>query len=90
MKSMVVGIVASVLIATAVGAYEADEHRTGSPMGSMMQGMQGMMGENKPGEQSHEMMQDMKQMMSRMSKMMDMCSQMMSHKSDGKKEESSN
>ena len=43
----------------------------------MMQSMKGMMGEQKPGEQSQDMTQGMKEMMGRMTKMMDMCSQMM-------------
>jgi hypothetical protein len=88
MKSIVVGIIAGVLVATAVSAYQAEEHKGGSPMGGMMQGMKGMMGEQKPGEQ--DMMQGMKEMMGRMSKMMDMCSQMMGNRSELKKDESSN
>jgi len=82
MKNIILGIIASVLVATAVGAYQAEEHKSGSPMGGMMQGMKGMMGEQKPGEQSQDMMQGMKEMMARMSKMMDMCSQMMGNRSD--------
>ena len=82
MKNIIVGIIAGVLVATAVGAYQAEEHKSGSPMGGMMQGMKGMMGEQKPGEQSQDMMQGMKEMMGRMSKMMDMCSQMMGNRSD--------
>ena len=77
MKNIILGIIASVLVATAVGAYQAEEHKSGSPMGGMMQGMKGMMGEQNPGEQSQDMMQGMKEMMARMSKMMDMCGQMM-------------
>ena len=77
MKSTIVGIIAGVLVATAVGAYQAEEQKSSSPMGGMMQGMKGMMGEQKPGEQSQDMMQGMKEMMARMGKMMDMCSQMM-------------
>ncbi len=42
----------------------------------MMQSMKGMMGEQKPGEQSQDMIQEMEEMMGR-TKMMDMCSQMM-------------
>jgi hypothetical protein len=82
MKNIILGIIASVLVATAVGAYQAEEHKSGSPMGGMMQGMMGTMGEQKPGEQSQDMMQGMKEMMARMSKMMDMCSQMMGNRSD--------
>lgn len=44
MKSIVVGIIAGLLVATAVSAYQAEEHKGGSPMGGMMQGMKGMMG----------------------------------------------
>ena len=76
------GIIAGVLVATAVGAYQAEERKSDSPMGGMMQGMMGTMGEQKPGEQSQDMMQGMKEMMARMSKMMDMCSQMMGNRSD--------
>lgn len=72
MKKIVIGIFAGLLIATAVGAYQADEKKSQPPMGGMMHGMKGMMG-----EQSQDMMTDMKEMMARMSKMMDMCSQMM-------------
>ena len=88
MKNIIVGIIAGLLVATAVGAYQAEEHKGGSPMGGMMQGMKGMMGEQKPGEQSHEMMQGMNEMMGRMSKMMDMCSQMMGNRSELAKKES--
>src|SRR6266542_6932929 len=63
MKNIIVGIIAGMLVATAVGAYQAEEHKSGSPMGGMMQGMKGMMGEQKPGEQSQDMMQGMKGMM---------------------------
>lgn len=42
------------LVATAVGAYQAEENKNGSPMGGMMQAMRGMMGEHKPGEQSQD------------------------------------
>jgi hypothetical protein len=87
MKKVIVGAVAGLLVATAVGAYQAEEHRSGSPMGGMMHGMKGMMGEQKPGEQSQEMMQGMREMMGRMSKMMDMCSQMMG--AEPKKDQSS-
>ena len=55
-------------------------------MGGMMKGM---MGEQKPGEQSQDMMQGMKEMMGRMTKMMDMCGQMMGNRSEPKKDESS-
>jgi hypothetical protein len=89
MKSILIGIVAGVLIASTVGAFQADEHKSGSPMGGMMQGIQGMMGHQKPGEQSQETMQDMKEMMGRMSKMMDMCTEMMSHVSESTKDETS-
>ena len=82
MKSIVVGIIAGLLVATAVSAYQAEEHKGGSPMGGMMQGMKGMMGEQ-------DMMQGMKEMMGRMTKMMDMCSQMMGNRSEPKKAESS-
>lgn len=88
MKNVVFGILAVVVITTAVGAYSAEEHKSGSPMSEMMHGMKGMMGEQKPDEQSHDMMQGMKEMMGRMSKMMDMCSQMMGNTSHPKKEES--
>ena len=77
MKKVLFGIIAGVLIATAVSAYQAEERKSGSPTGGMMQGMKGMMGEQKPGEPSQGMMQGMKEKMVRMSKMMDMCSQMM-------------
>ena len=56
MKSILIGIVAGVLIASTVGAFQADEHKSGSPMRGMMQGMQGMMGHQKPGEKSQEIM----------------------------------
>jgi hypothetical protein len=85
MKNVVFGLIALVLVAMAVGAYSADEHKSGG----MMQGMKGMMGEQKSGEQSHDMMQGMKEMMARMSKMMDMCSQMMASKSEQKKDQPS-
>jgi hypothetical protein len=84
MKNIVFGLIALVVVATAVGGYSADEHKSGAPMGAMMQGMKGMMG-----EQSNDMMPGMKDMMAKMSKMMDMCSQMMASKSDQKKEEPS-
>lgn len=58
MKKFIFGIVAAVLIATAVGAHQADDKKSESPMGGMMPGMKGMMG-----EQSPEMMQGMKEMM---------------------------
>jgi hypothetical protein len=83
MKKIIFGMVAGLLVATAVGAYQAEEHKSGSPMGGMMQGTKPMMGEQKPGDQSQEMMQGMKEMMAKMSKMMDMCSQMMASHSDG-------
>ena len=70
------------LTRSAVGAYQAEEHKVSSPMGGMMQGMKGMMGEQKPGEQSQDVMQGMKEMMAKMTKMMDMCSQMMGNRSD--------
>jgi Spy/CpxP family protein refolding chaperone len=89
MKNFVLGTIAAVVLATAIGAYSADEQKSGSPMGGMMHGMKGMMGEQKSGEQSHNMMQGMTEMMARMSKMMDMCSQMMASKSDQKKDEPS-
>ena len=82
MKKILFGMIAGMLVATAVGAYQAEEHKGSSPMGGMMQGMKGMMGEQKPGEQSQDMMQGMKEMMTRMTKMMDMCSQMMGNRSD--------
>ena len=82
MKKILFGIIAGLLVATAVGAYQADENKAGSPMGGMMQGMKGMMGEQKSGEQSQDMMQGMKEMMTKMSKMMDMCGQMMGNRSD--------
>ena len=40
MKSVMFGAIAFVLVATAVGAYSADDHN-GSPMGGMMQEMKG-------------------------------------------------
>ena len=86
MKKILFGIMAGMLVATAVSAYQAEEQKSGSPMGGMMKGM---MGEQKPGEQSPDMMQGMKEMMARMSKMMDMCSQMMGNRSEPKKAESS-
>jgi len=82
MKKILFGIVAGMLVATAVGAYQAEESKGGSAMGGMMQGMKGMMGEQKPGEPSQDMMQGMKEMMARMTKMMDMCSQVMGNRSD--------
>ena len=82
MKKILFGIIAGVLVATAVGAYQSEERKGSSPMGGMMQGMMGMMGEQTPGEQSQGMMQGMKEMMARMSKMMDMCTQMMGNRSD--------
>ena len=90
MKNFVLGTIAAVVLATAIGAYSADDQKSGSPMGGMMHGMKGMMGEQKSGEQSHDnMMQGMKEMMTKMSNMMDMCSQMMASKSEPKKDESS-
>ena len=82
MKNFVLGIIAAVVLATAIGAYSADEQKSGSAIGGMMHGMKGMMGEQKSGEQSHDMMPGMTEMMAKMSKMMDMCSQMMSSKSE--------
>ena len=82
MKKILFGMIAGVLVATAVGAYQAEEHKGSSPMGGMMQGMKEMMGEQKPGEQSQDVMQGMKEMMAKMTKMMDMCSQMMGNRSD--------
>ncbi len=43
MKKILFGIVAGMLVATAVGAYQAEESKGGSAMGGMMQGMKGMM-----------------------------------------------
>jgi hypothetical protein len=85
MKKAIFGTIAVVLVATAVAVYSADEQKRGG----MMQGMKGMMGEQKSEEQSHDMMQGMKEMMAKMSKMMDMCSQMMASTSEQKKEEPS-
>ena len=82
MKKILFGLIVGMLVASAVGAYQAEEHKSGSPMGGMMQGMKGMMGEQKPGEQSQDMTQGMKEMMTRMTKMMDICSQMMGNSSD--------
>ena len=82
MKKILFGLIVGMLVASAVGAYQAEEHKSGSPMGGMMQGMKGMMGEQKPGEQSQDMMQGMREMMAKMTKMMDMCSQMMGNRSD--------
>jgi Spy/CpxP family protein refolding chaperone len=81
MKKILFGIMAGMLVATAVSAYQAEEHKSGSPMGGMMKGMMG--------EQSQDMMQGMKEMMGRMTKMMDMCGQMMGNRSEPKKAESS-
>jgi hypothetical protein len=81
MKKILFGIIAGMLVATAVSAYQAEEHKSGSPMGGMMKGMMG--------EQSQDMMQGMKEMMGRMTKMMDMCGQMMGNRSEPKKAESS-
>jgi Spy/CpxP family protein refolding chaperone len=89
MKNFVLGTIAAVVLATAIGAYSADEQKSGSPMGGMMHGMKGMMGEQQSGEQSHKMMQGMHEMMAKMSNMMDMYSQMMASKSEPKKDESS-
>jgi len=36
MKSILIGIVAGVLIASTVGAFQADEHKSVSPIGGMM------------------------------------------------------
>jgi hypothetical protein len=88
MKNVSLGVIGFVLVATAVGAYSADEHTSGSPMRGMMRGMKGMMGEQKREYQSHDM-QGMKEMMGRMSKMMDMCGQMMASVSDPKKNQPS-
>jgi hypothetical protein len=85
MKRILFEIMAGMLVVTAVSAYQ-EEHKSGSPMGGMMKGM---MGEQKPGDQSPDIMQGMKEMMARMSKMMDMCSQMMGNRSEPKKDESS-
>ena len=81
MKKILFGIMAGMLVATAVSAYQAEEHKSGSPMGGMMKGMMG--------EQSQDMMQGMKEMMGRMTKMMHMCGQMMGNRSEPKKAESS-
>jgi hypothetical protein len=81
MKKILFGIMAGMLVATAVSAYQAEEHKSGSPMGGMMKGMMG--------EQSQDMMQGKKEMMGRMTKMMDMCGQMMGNRSEPKKAESS-
>ena len=81
MKKILFGIMAGMLVATAVSACQAEEHKSGSPMGGMMKGMMG--------EQSQDMMQGMKEMMVRMTKMMDMCGQMMGNRSEPKKDESS-
>jgi hypothetical protein len=81
MKKILFGIMAGMLVATAVSGYQAEEHKSGSPMGGMMKGMMG--------EQSQDMMQGMKEMMGRMTKMMDMCGQMMGNRSEPKKAESS-
>ena len=81
MKKILFGIMAGMLVATAVSAYQAEEHKSGSPMGGMMKGMMG--------EQSQDMMQGMKEMMGRMTKMVDMCGQMMGNRSEPKKAESS-
>lgn len=81
MKKILFGIMAGMLVATAVSAYQAEEHKSGSPMGGMMKGMMG--------EQSQDMMQGMKEMMGRMTKMMNMCGQMMGNRSEPKKAESS-
>jgi len=81
MKKILFGVMAGMLVATAVSAYQAEEHKSGSPMGGMMKGM--------IGEQSPDMMRGVKEMMGRMSKMMDMCSQMMGDRSEPKKDESS-
>ena len=81
MKKILFGIMAGMLVATAVSAYQAEEHKSGSPMGGMMKGMMG--------EQSQDMMQGMKEMMGRITKMMDMCGQMMGNRSEPKKDESS-
>ena len=81
MKKILFGIMAGMLVATAVSAYPAEEHKSGSPMGGMMKGMMG--------EQSQDMMQGMKEMMGRMTKMVDMCGQMMGNRSEPKKAESS-
>lgn len=89
MKNAILGTIAVVIVATAIAAYSADDLKSGSPMGGMMQGRKGMMGEQKSGEQSHDMMPGMKEMMAKMSKMKDMCGQMMTSKSDQKKEEPS-
>ena len=45
MKKILFGIMAGMLVATAVSAYQAEEQKSGSPMGGMMKGM---MGEQKP------------------------------------------
>ena len=79
MKKIIFGMIAGLLVASAVGAYQAEEHKGGSPIGGMMHGMKGMIGDEKPSGQSQEMMQGMKEMMARMSKIMDMCSQMMAN-----------
>ena len=81
MKKILFGIMAGMLVATAVSAYQAEEDKSGSPMGGMMKGMMG--------EQSQDMMQGIKEMMGRMTKMMDMCGQMMGNRSEPKKAESS-
>jgi hypothetical protein len=86
MKKVILGVLISFGLATTlVMAEQATEQHRGM-IGGMMQRM---MGEQKPGEQSQEMMQDTKGMMARMSKMMDMCNQMNSNASHPKKDESS-
>jgi hypothetical protein len=39
MKKVIFGLLAGLLVATAVGAYQADENKGGFPTGGMMQGM---------------------------------------------------
>ncbi len=79
MKKIITGMLLGLLVATVVGAYQAEDKPKGSAMGGMMRGMSGMMG-----DPSHRMMSDMKDIMARMSKMMDMCSQMMGNASQPK------
>lgn len=91
MKRIITGTVIGFALATTIGLAEqpTDKGSHYGMMGGMMQGMESMMGQQKPGEQSPEMMQGMKEMMARMSKMMDMCNQMMSNASHPNKDESS-
>ena len=69
MKKIILGVLVGFALATTISLAQQPTEQRGN--------MPGMMEEQKPDEQSPQMMQGMKEMMAKMSKMMDQCSQMM-------------